>query len=90
MNTYIRNILAVIIGLVLGASVNMLLIMSGPHLIPPPAGVDVSDAQSIGASIHLFEPKHFVFPFWRMRSERWWGPLQLFSSPRAIDPHSPM
>lgn len=63
MNTYIRNILAVIIGLVLGASVNMLLIMSGPHLIPPPAGVDVSDAQSIGASIHLFEPKHFVFPF---------------------------
>lgn len=63
MNTYIRNIVAVIIGLALGASVNMSLIVFGPHLIPPPAGVDVSDAQSIGASIHLFEPKHFVFPF---------------------------
>ena len=32
-------------------------------LIPPPDGVDVMDADSIAASIHLFEPKHFVFPF---------------------------
>jgi hypothetical protein len=45
MNTYIRNILAVIIGLVVGASVNMSLITLGPHLIPPPAGIDVSDAE---------------------------------------------
>jgi hypothetical protein len=63
MKVLIRNILAVIIGLVLGSSVNMLLIVVGPYLIPPPTGVDVTDAQSIGASIHLFRPKHFVIPF---------------------------
>jgi len=63
MKTLIRNILAVIIGLALGSIVNMSLIVLGPYLIPPPAGVDVTDAQSIGASIHLFGPKHFVVPF---------------------------
>ena len=31
--------------------------------IPPPAGVDVSDTESIRASIHLYEAKHFVTPF---------------------------
>lgn len=41
----------------------MALVLIGPHLILPPAGVDVSDAQSLKASIHLLQPKHFVFPF---------------------------
>ena len=63
MNALIRNILAIIFGLVLGASVNMSLIVLGPYLIPPPTGVDVTDAQSIGASMHLFGPEHFVIPF---------------------------
>ena len=59
----LRNILAVVFGLVAGGGVNMSLIVAGSSMIPPPAGVDVSDAQSIAASMHLFEPKHFVFPF---------------------------
>ena len=63
MMTLIRNILAVIIGLALGAAANMLLITYGPYLIPPPAGVDVTDPQSISASIHLYGPEHFVIPF---------------------------
>src|SRR4051812_13853077 len=63
MKTILRNIFAVIIGLVVGGAVNMALIIASPHVIPPPAGVDVTKAESISASIHLFEPKHFVFPF---------------------------
>lgn len=59
----LRNILAVVFGLVAGGVVNMSLIVAGSSMIPPPAGVDVSDAQSIAASMHLFEPKHLVFPF---------------------------
>jgi len=59
----LRNILAVVFGLVAGGGVNMSLIVAGSSMIPPPAGVDVADAQSIAASMHLFEPKHFVFPF---------------------------
>lgn len=59
----LRNILAVVFGLIAGGAVNMSLIVAGSSMIPPPAGVDVSDAQSIAASMHLFEPKHLVFPF---------------------------
>lgn len=63
MKTLIRNILAVVVGVVLGGSVNMLLITLTPLLIPPPPGVDLTDANSIAASIHLFGPKNFVMPF---------------------------
>ncbi|MFY2558669.1 hypothetical protein ACN469_13665 [Corallococcus terminator] len=59
----IRNILAVIIGFAVGSVVNMALVTLGPRVIPAPAGVDASNAESLAASIHLFEPKHFVFPF---------------------------
>ncbi|MGE3178622.1 MAG: hypothetical protein AB7O32_14235 [Vicinamibacterales bacterium] len=59
----LRNILAVIVGLVVGGSVNMGLILLGPSLVPPPPGVDPSNAQSLAANIHLFEARHFLFPF---------------------------
>ena len=53
--------------------VNMGLIIAGPMLVPPPAGVDVSSAESIAASIHLFEPQHFLFP--RRKRNVWSLPL---------------
>jgi hypothetical protein len=59
----LRNVLAVVAGLVMGGAVNMALVIACPLVIPPPAGVDVSDPQSLSASMQLFEPKHFVFPF---------------------------
>ena len=52
-----------VLGLVVGSVVNMALVTVSPHVIPPPPGVDVSDPVSIRASVHLFEPKHFLFPF---------------------------
>lgn len=58
--TILRNILAVILGVVLGSAVNMALISVGPHVIPLPEG---ADPQDLSTSIHLFEPRHFVFPF---------------------------
>ena len=61
--TVLRNILAIIVGLVVGGFVNMSLIVLGPLVIPPPAGVDMTNTQSPIASIHLLEAKHFVFPF---------------------------
>ena len=63
MKTILRNCLAVIIGLVLGGIVNMALVVAGPHVIAPPAGVDMSDARSLAAGVHLLAPKHFLFPF---------------------------
>ena len=59
----LRNVLAILGGIVLGGLVNMALITLSPSLIPPPEGVDVSSAESLSGSIHLFEPRHFIMPF---------------------------
>ena len=63
MPNLLRNVLAVLAGVVVGGAVNMALITISPSLIPPPAGVDVSNADSLAKGIHLFEPRHFVMPF---------------------------
>ena len=63
MKTILRNVLAVVAGLVLGSIVNMALVIAGPHVVPSPAGVDWNDAKSLAAGAHLLTPKHFVFPF---------------------------
>ncbi len=63
MKTILRNTLAVVLGLVVGGAVNMALVVASPHVIPPPAGVDVTNAESLAKSIHLFETKHFLFPW---------------------------
>lgn len=63
MIAILRNIMGLLGGLVLGGLVNMGLIMLGPSIIPPPPGVDVTNSESIAASIHLFEAKHFIVPF---------------------------
>jgi len=63
MPALLRNVLALLAGIVVGGSVNMALIVVGASLIPPPAGVDVNNAESMAATMHLFEPRHFVMPF---------------------------
>ena len=63
MRRIIRLVLAVIAGLVIGSVANMSLIMVSGSVIPPPAGADVTTTAGLKASMHLFEPRHFVFPF---------------------------
>lgn len=63
MPDLVRNALAVLAGVVAGGGVNMALIAVGPSLIAHPAGVDVSSAEGLGKTMHLFEPRHFVMPF---------------------------
>lgn len=63
MNPILRNILAIILGVVIGGIVNMGLIMISGSVIPPPEGADVTTTEGLQAAMHLFEPKHFVFPF---------------------------
>jgi hypothetical protein len=63
MHPIVRNILAVIAGIIVGSAVNMGLIMISGSIIPPPEGVDPSNMESLKSSMHLFEAKHFIFPF---------------------------
>ena len=59
----LRNILAIVAGLAVGSVVNMAIVTLGPALIPPPAGVDPTNAESLAGAMHLFQPRHFVMPF---------------------------
>jgi hypothetical protein len=63
MNPIVKNILAVIIGIVAGSAVNMGIIMISGSIIPPPEGVDNTTMEGLKAGLHLFQPKHFLFPF---------------------------
>ena len=63
MNPILRNILAVLAGLVVGSVVNMSIIEISGSIIPPPAGFDTRTEDGLKASMHLLEAKHFIFPF---------------------------
>ena len=63
MNDTLRNILAVVAGIIAGWIANMGIIMLSSSIIPTPEGVDPSNMESIKASMHLFEAKHFIMPF---------------------------
>lgn len=63
MNSVIRNSLAVVAGIVIGSVVNMGIITVSGFIIPPPNGADVTTTEGLQATMHLFEPKHFIFPF---------------------------
>ncbi len=63
MNPIIKNILAVVAGIVAGSAVNMGIIMISGHIIPPPDGADLTTSEGLKAAMPLMQPKHFLFPF---------------------------
>lgn len=63
MPNVVRNVLAVLAGLVIGSVLNMILITISPMVIPHPAGVDVSTAEGLSKAMQVFEPRHFIMPF---------------------------
>jgi hypothetical protein len=63
MKPIIKNILAVIAGAIFGGVVNWGIILISGSVIPPPEGADNTTMEGLKASMHLFQPKHFIFPF---------------------------
>jgi hypothetical protein len=63
MNPILKNILAIIAGIIFGSVVNMGIIMISGSIIPPPSSADVTTTEGLKASMHLFQPKHFILPF---------------------------
>ncbi|MDF1851631.1 MAG: hypothetical protein P1U85_12415 [Verrucomicrobiales bacterium] len=63
MHPILRNVLAVLAGIVLGSVINMAIIMIGPMVIPPPEGVDMSDPEKFSENLKLLEPVHFIAPW---------------------------
>src|SRR5690554_3185347 len=63
MNPILKNTLVVISALIVGSLANMALIMISGWVIPPPEGGDITSMEGLAATMHLFQPKHFIFPF---------------------------
>ena len=63
MNPILRNILAVIVGIVVCMLINGGIISLSASIIPPPEGMNVNDMESFKAHAHLLQPKHFIMPF---------------------------
>ena len=63
MSPTVKNVLAVIAGLIAGSVINGFIIMLSSSVIPPPPGVDVTSAEGLKSSMHLFQPRHFIMPF---------------------------
>ncbi len=63
MNPIFRNVLAVVAGAVIGSIINMGIITISGSVIPPPEGADVTTMEGLKASLHLFQPRHFIMPF---------------------------
>jgi hypothetical protein len=63
MPVTLRNILSIFAGVIIGSIVNMAIVMISGKFIPPPEGADITTMEGLKASMHLFEPKHFIMPF---------------------------
>ncbi|MEM9411344.1 MAG: hypothetical protein AAGA30_09540 [Planctomycetota bacterium] len=59
----LRNILAVVVGIMIGSLVNILLVNLGPLVVPLPEGADVTDMEKLRESMKLMKPANFLFPF---------------------------
>lgn len=63
MKPILKNSVATLAGLVLGNVVNMCIILVSSSVVPPPEGADITTMAGLKATMHLFEPKHFIMPF---------------------------
>ncbi len=59
----LRLLIAVLAGSIIGATVNMSIVLLQPLTIPLPEGTDVSSMDSLAKAIPNFQTKHFVMPF---------------------------
>lgn len=63
MNPILKNIIAVVLGLLLGSAANMLTLLIGLALIPPPEGFDMNTPEGQKAFSAVMEIKHSISPF---------------------------
>lgn len=62
-NSVFRNAVAVLIGAILGACTNMLILVLGMKILPLPDGVDINRIETIAANIDQYTVPHFINVF---------------------------
>ncbi|MFT5337681.1 MAG: hypothetical protein ACI9YL_001686 [Luteibaculaceae bacterium] len=63
MKSVLKNILAILVGLICGGIINMSLVNVGLMIIPPPEGLDISTTEALVIAMPSFKPINFLFPF---------------------------
>jgi hypothetical protein len=58
-----KSILLSILGLLLGALTNGILVQIGSSLVEAPLGLDLSTKEGLAKAMPLMDYKHFIFPF---------------------------
>lgn len=59
----VRNIIAVIAGIIAGGIVNMGIVLIGQSVVTFPPGSDMSTPEGVTAALPLLETRHFMVPF---------------------------
>ena len=59
----VRNILAVIAGIIAGSVVNGSIVWISGFVVPPTAGADMTTVEGINAAMSSMGPANFIFPF---------------------------
>ena len=57
------NLLIVFVGLYIGGKLNIFLVETGPKVIAPPEGFDLTTEEGLKAAMPLMQPQHFLFPY---------------------------
>ena len=63
MSPILKNILAIIAGILIGSIVNMTIVTVGPMVIPPPDGVDMLAMDQFAENLKLLKPVNFIAPW---------------------------
>ena len=59
----LKDIAIVILGMILGGTLNMLFVEAGILVFPPPSGLDISTEEGLKVAMGLMSFEHFIFPF---------------------------
>ena len=59
----LKDIGIVLLGLILGGTLNMLLVQAGMIVFPAPEGIDISTEAGLKSAMTIMSPIHFIFPF---------------------------
>jgi hypothetical protein len=63
LRAFLRGLVALLMGLISGAAVNMGILYAGMWLLPPPEGVDINKIETINENIHNYSLLDLSVPF---------------------------
>ena len=59
----VKDIALFVVGMILGGTINMVLVETGMFVFPAPSGFDLSTEEGLKSAMSLLSFEHFIFPF---------------------------